>query len=56
MYKRSNQSLINQNKKRLDAQEEMKRLEIGRDNMEEFARIVPDECLVDLSFRWYCNE
>ena len=56
MYKRSNQSLINQNKKRLDAQEEMKKMEIGRDNMEEFARIVPDECLVDLSFRWYCNE
>ncbi len=56
VQRRSNQSLISPRKKRIDTKKEMERLEIGRDNMEEFVRIVPDECLIDLSFRWYCND
>ncbi len=55
MHKRSNQSLISPFKKRIDTKMVMERLEIGRDNMEEFVKIVPDECIIDLSHRWYCN-
>lgn len=54
MHRRSSQSLISQNVKRLDTQGEMEKMERGRDNMQEFVDMVPDECLLDLSFRWYC--
>lgn len=53
--KRSTESLITHRKERFDTKGEMRRMELGRDNMEEFVKIVPDECIVDLSHRWYCN-
>jgi hypothetical protein len=40
--------------RRLDTQGEIEKMEKGRDNMQEFVDMVPDECLLDLSFRWYC--
>jgi len=54
MHRRSNQSLINQNTKRFDTQGEMEKMERARDNMQEFVDMVPDECIAELSFRWYC--
>jgi len=33
----------------------MERIEKGRDNFEEFVKMVPDECLIDLSCKVYCN-
>lgn len=52
--KRSSQSLITPSIQRIDTKGEMQKIELGRDNMEEFVRMVPDECIVDLSHRWYC--
>jgi len=55
VHKRSNQSLIIPSSIRIDTKGEIERIETGRDNMQEFLEIVPDECLIDLSNRWYCN-
>jgi len=54
IFKRSNQYLITPSIKRFDTKGEITRMEIGRDNMVEFLKIVPDECIIDLSNRWYC--
>ncbi len=54
VHKRSNQSLITHSSKTFDTLGVIERMEKGRDNMEEFVKMVPDECLLDLSFRWYC--
>ncbi len=54
IFKRSNQSLITPYKKRIDTQGEIARIQLGRDNMVEFMKMVPDECIIDLSNRWYC--
>ncbi len=56
IYKRSHQYLITPSIKRFDTKGEIMRIEKGRDNMIEFLKIVPDECLIDLSNRWYCIE
>jgi len=56
IFKRSHQYLITPSIKRFDTKGEISRLEEGRDNMIEFIKIVPDECLIDLSNRWYCIE
>lgn len=54
VHRRSKQSLINQNSTGIDVKKEMERMEKVRDDFEEFVNIVPDECLIDLSHRWYC--
>jgi len=51
---RSTESLIT-DKQRIDTISVMKMNELGRDNMEEFAKTVPDECLIELSDKVYCN-
>lgn len=51
---RSTESLIT-DKQRIDTISVMEMNELGRDNMEEFAKIVPDECLIELSDKVYCN-
>jgi hypothetical protein len=56
IFERSHQYLITPSIKRFDAKGEISRIEKGRDNMIEFIKIVPDECLIDLSNRWYCIE
>jgi hypothetical protein len=55
VHKRSNQSLIIPSSIRFDTKGEIERIEKGRDNMQEFLEIVPDECIIDLTNRWYCN-
>ncbi len=54
VHRRSNQTLITHSSKRIDTLGVIEIIERGRDNMEEFVKMVPDECLLDLSFRWYC--
>ncbi len=51
---RSYQALNHHSVKRLDTNEQMELTKRGQDNMTEFCRIVPDECLIDLSERIYC--
>lgn len=51
--KRSSESLITHRKERFDTKWEMRRMELGRDNMEEFVKMVPDECLIELSEKVY---
>ncbi len=55
-FKRSNQSLIIPSIKRFDTKGEIDRIERGRDNMTEFLKIVPDECIIELSEKVYCVE
>ena len=54
-FKRSNQSLIIPSIKRFDTKGEIERIERGRDNMTKYLKTMPDECIIDLSNRWYCN-
>lgn len=54
VHRRSKQSLIRPSTKTIDTNEQMELLEIGRNNMTEFVKTVPDEVIVDLSHRWYC--
>jgi len=56
IQKRSNQSLITSSSKRVDTLGEIERIERGRDNMVEFVNTVPDECLIELSEKVYCNK
>lgn len=56
VHRRSKQSLIKPTRKPIDTNEQMAILEIGRDNMTEFVKKVPDECLIDLSERCYCGK
>lgn len=53
--KRSQQQFNTQNVKRKDAKVQMELNELGRNNFEEFVRMVPDEVLPELSFKVYCN-
>ena len=53
-HKRSSQSLITPAKKTFDTYMQIQRMESGRDDMEEFVKMVPDECLIELSERCYC--
>jgi len=55
IFKRSNQYLIIPSIKRFDTKGEIERIERGRDNMTKYLKTVPDECIIDLSNRWYCN-
>ena len=55
IHKRSTQSLITVNIKTFDTKGEMERLERIRDDMEEFVKMVPDECLIDLADKVYCT-
>ena len=55
IFKRSNQSLIISSIKRFDTKGEIDRIERGRDNMTKYLKTIPDECIIDLSNRWYCN-
>jgi hypothetical protein len=55
IFKRSNQSLIISSIKRIDTKGEIERIERGRNNMAKYLKTVPDECIIDLSNRWYCN-
>jgi len=55
IFKRSNQSLIIPSIKRFDTKGEIERIERGRDNMTKYLKNIPDECIIDLSNRWYCN-
>ncbi len=54
VHKRSNQSLIRPSARTIDTNEHIRIIEKGRENMCEFVRIVPDECLIDLSEKVYC--
>ena len=54
IHKRSSQTLNSHRVKAVNTNEQMALMEIGRDNMTEFVRMVPDEVIVDLSHRWYC--
>lgn len=56
IHRRSNQSLITPCSKRIDTQGVIDRNEKGRDNMTEFVNMVPDECLIELSQKVYCNK
>ncbi len=56
VHKRSNQSLITPSSKRIDTLGEIEKLERGRDNMTKFVNMVPDECLIELSQKVYCNK
>jgi len=53
--KRSNETLITSHSKRIDTQGEIQKMERGRDNMIEFMKMVPDECIIELSEKVYCN-
>lgn len=55
LRKRSHQALNPHSVKRIDTNEQMQIIKQGQDNMEEFVRIVPDECLIDLSEKVYCR-
>lgn len=55
-HKRSNQTLNSHSFIRSDTNEQMEIIKRGQDNMIEFVKMVPDEALVDLSHRWYCND
>ena len=54
VHKRSDQPLITSHSKRFDIQGEIERNEKARDNLMEFIKMVPDECIPELTFRWYC--
>jgi len=56
IHRRSNQSLITPSSKRIDTKGEIERIERGRDNMNEFVKMVPDECLIELSEKVYCTK
>lgn len=49
----SNKSLIKPNSKGIDTIEVMMRNEMVRDNLTEFVKIIPDECIIELSDRWF---
>lgn len=55
MHKRSTKILITSKPKRVDTKGEMERLERLRDNMADYLNSVPDECIIDLSNKVYCN-
>ncbi len=55
IHRRSNQSLISPSSKRIDTLGVIERNERGRDNMTKFLKSVPDECIPELTFRWYCK-
>lgn len=55
LRKRSHQALNPHSVNRTDTNEQMRIIKEGQDNMTEFVRIVPDECLIDLSDKVYCN-
>jgi len=55
IFKRSNQYLIIPSIKTFDTKGEIERIERGRENMIEYLKNMPDECIIDLSNRWYCN-
>lgn len=55
LRKRSHQALNPHSVKRIDTNEQMRIIKEGQDNMIEFIRIVPDECLIDLSDKVYCR-
>ncbi len=55
IFNRSNQSLIIPSIKRFDTKGEIDRIERGRENMIKYLKTMPDECIIDLSNRWYCN-
>jgi len=52
---RSHQSLNHHSVNRIDTNERMRITKIGQDNMVEFVRIVPDQCLIELSEMGYCR-
>lgn len=39
----------------MDTNERMRITKMGQDNMLEFVRVVPDECLIELSEMRYCR-
>ncbi len=51
---RSPQSLNSHSVNRIDTNERMRITKMGQDNMVEFVRIVPDQCLIELSETRYC--
>ncbi len=52
---RSKETLNSHSSNRLDTNEQMQIIKKGQDDMIEFLNTVPDECIVELSHRWYCN-
>lgn len=50
---RSPQSLNRYQGKRKDTNEQMGSTKRGQDNMIEFVNMIPDECIIELSDRWY---
>ena len=54
LTRRSHQALNPHSVKMMDTYERMELIKMGQDNMIEFCRIVPDECLIDLSEKIYC--
>ena len=52
---RSPQSL-NRYSKRIDTNEQMQINKRGQDNMIEFVKMLPDECIIELSERWFCGK
>ncbi len=55
LRKRSHQALNPYSENRIDTNEQMRIIKQGQDNMSEFVRIVPDECLIELSESGYCH-
>ena len=52
--KRSHQALNPHLEKVMNTNERMEITKKGQDNMIEFVKIVPDECLIELSEKIYC--
>ncbi len=53
---RSPQSLNRYHSKRIDTNERMENTKRGQENMIEFVKILPDECIIELSERWFCGK
>lgn len=53
---RSHQGLNHHSVIRIDTNEQMRIIKKGQDNMLEFVRTVPDECLIELSEMRYCRK
>lgn len=53
---RSHQGLNRHSVIRIDTYERMRINKKGQDDMIEFVKLVPDECLIELSEMWFCNK
>ncbi len=56
LTRRSHQGLNHHSVIRIDTNERMRIIKKGQDNMTEFVKAVPDECLIELSEMRYCKK